>query len=243
MATPKNANDFFSKINYKGHSIKNALIVGGGVLTHYLCEILEKSCVSLKIIEKDIKACEELCSQWHKVDVIHGDPSDRELLKEEGIAQAGAFVALADHDEENILLSVFAKSEGCQKLVTKVNRIDYDSVINQLDLDASVCPRAITSDVILRFVRSMQNAVGSNMETLYNIIQDKVEASEFIVKENSPVTGVPLYQLKLKSDLLVAAITRGNEVIVPRGQDMILPGDTVIIVSKHSLRDVADVLK
>ena len=243
VATPKNANEFFSKIHYKGESIKNALIVGGGVLTHYLCEILDRSNLSLKIIEKDAKVCEELCSQWEKVDVIHGDPSDRELLKEEGISQVDAFVALAENDEENILLSVFAKNEGCPKLVTKVNRIDYDSVINQLDLDASVCPRTITSDVILRFVRAMQNAVGSNMETLYNIIQDQVEASEFIVKENSPITNVPISQLKLKTDVLVAAITRDNKVIVPRGQDVILAGDTVIIVSKHSLRDVADILK
>ena len=165
-------------------------------------------------------------------------------MQEEGISQVGAFVALCNVDEENILLSVFAKDTGCGKLVTKINRIDYENVINRLELDTTVCPRVITADTILQFVRSMENSKGSNMETLYNIIPGKVEAASFIVRENSPVTGKPLSKLRFKKDVLIASITRGDEVIVPRGQDVIQTGDNVVVVSKQlALYDIADVLK
>ncbi len=244
IATPKEANEFFKKIRYKGHSIKSALVVGGGVLTHYLCEILEQSGVGLKVVEKDYKTCEELCSRWQKTDVIHGNPADKELLMEEGLETAGAFVTLSEVDEENILLSLYAQ-EICQgKLITKINRSDYDSVVSRLDLDTVICPVNITSDEILRFVRATRNAKGSNVETLYNIIQDEVEASEFIVKENSPIAGKPLSQLKFKKDVLVASISRGAEIIIPRGQDIIEAGDRVVIVSKLlGLQDITEVLR
>ena len=244
IATPKEANEFFKKIRYKGHSIKSALVLGGGVLTHYLCEILEHSGVELKVIEKDYKICEDLCSRWQKTDVIHGNPADKELLMEEGLETAGAFVTLSDADEENILLSLYAQ-EICQgKLITKINRSDYDSVVSRLDLDTVICPVNITSDEILRFVRATRNAMGSNVERLYNIIQDEVEACEFIVKENSPIAGKPLSELKFKKDVLVASISRGGEVIIPRGHDVIEAGDRVVIVSKLlGLQDITEVLR
>ncbi len=244
IATPANANDFFKKIHYKGNSIKNALVVGGGVITHYLCEILDQEGISMKVLERDLKVCEDLCVRWQKVDVIHGKATDRELLLEEGIEKAGAFVALSNLDEENILLSLFAKELSGGKLITKINRTDYDSVINKLDFDTVICPIHITSDIILRYVRATKNAMGSNVETLYNIIPDKVEAAEFIVKEHSPIANIPLMQLKFKKDVLIASISRGDEVIIPRGQDVIQAGDAVVIVSKHlGLQDVTDILK
>ena len=244
VASPKNANEFFKKIRYKGHSIKDALIVGGGVVTHYLCDILEKSGIALKIIEKDLAVCEEMAAKWERVDVIHGDGNEREFLLEEGIETADAFVALSHLDEENILLSLFAKEVGVKKLVTRINRTDYDDVISRLDLDTVVCPKNVTSDMILRYVRATKNAQGSNIETLYNIIQGKVEATEFIVKDGSPIVGVPLMQLKFKPNVLVASILRGETVIIPRGQDAIEAGDAVVVITKGmALQDVADVLE
>lgn len=243
VASPKHVNEFFRKIDYKEQSVKDAIIVGGGVLTHYLCEILERSGISLKIIEKDRKVCEELASKWQKITVIHGNTAEREILYEQGIEQAEAFVALSSLDEENILLSLFAKDAGVKKLVTKINRIDYDNVISRLDLDTVICPKNITSDLIVRYVRAMQNAQGSNVETLYNIIQGQVEAAEFIVKEGSPIAGKPLKELRFKKNVLVAAILRKRTVILPRGDDTIEAGDSVIIVTKElGLQDIADVL-
>lgn len=244
IASVKSANDFFVKIRRKGHSIKNALIVGGGVITHYLCGILENSGMNLKVVEKNRKVCEELAARWQKCCVIHGDVSERDLLIEEGIEKTEAFVALSDLDEENILLSLFAKEVGCPKLITKIKHTEYAGVINRLELDSAICPKNATADIIVRYVRAMSNTQGSNMETLYNVIQDKVEAAEFIVRENSPITGIPLSKLKFKPNVLIASIFRDGKVIVPRGNDVIQTGDAVVIVTTHrGLQDVTDVLR
>lgn len=245
IASPRNANEFFRKIKYKVNSVKDVMIVGGGEITHYLCDILQRSGgIDIKIIEKDPKRCEELCTQWPSATVINGDAVDQNILLEEGLANAGAFAALTNLDEENILLSLFAQSTGKGKLVTKINRIDFDDVIKHLDLDSIIYPKNITSDMIVRYVRAMKNTIGSNVETLYNIIKGKVEAAEFIVRENSPVAGTPLAELKFKENVLIAAILRERKVIIPRGHDIIQPGDAVVIVSNLlALHDISDVLK
>ena len=244
VASPKNAKEFFKIINYKGHSIKNAIVVGGGVITHYLCEILDRSGITLKIIEKDRKVCEELAGLFPACKIINGNATDKELLLEEGVKSAGAFVALSKHDEENILLSLFVQ-EVCQgKLITKINRIDYDNVLNRLELDTTICPTHITSDVILRYVRSARKTRGSNIETLYNIIPGEVEATEFIIKERSLIAEKPLSKLRFKENVLVAAIYRDKKVIIPRGNDVIQAGDAVVIVSKRTgLHDITEVLR
>ena len=244
IASPKSANEFFKKINYKGNSVKNALVVGGGTITHYLCGILERSGISLKIIEKDLKVCEELSTLWDKYTIIHGNGLKKDLLLEEGIEKADAFVTLSDVDEENILLSLFAKEVSSGKLITRINRTDYDNVISRLDLDTTICPKNITADIIARYVRAKSNTQGSNVETMYNIIQDKIEASEFIVKENSPIAGMPLKDLKFKENVLVASIFRDGAVMIPHGSDVIHANDAVVIVtSQLGLQDVTDVLR
>lgn len=244
IASHKNANEFFKKIQYKANSVKDAIILGGDEISQYLCDILLKYGINITLIDKDIKRCNELSERWEDVTVICGDAADKQVLLEEGLANIESFVCLEDIDEENILLSLFAKSinEDC-KIVTKINRIDFDAVISKLELDTIINPKSITADVIVRYVRSMKNSMGSNVETLYNVIKGKVEAAEFVVKENSPVLGKPLMQLKFKHDVLIAAIIRDKKVIIPRGQDVILAGDSVVIVSKIlALHDISDVL-
>lgn len=244
IASPKNANDFFGKIKYRINSVKDAMIVGGGEITYYLCERLHRAGITAKIIEKDKKRCEELCTLWPEIMVINGDAADQEILIEEGIENAGAFVALTNMDEENILLSLFARTMSKGKLVTKINRIEFDDVIKRLDLDSTIYPKNITSDMILRYVRAMKNTIGSNVETLSSVIKGQVEAAEFIIKESSAITDKPLAELKLKDDVLVAAILRGRTVIIPRGHDMIQKGDAVVIVSHiAALHDINDILK
>ena len=160
------------------------------------------------------------------------------------MADAGAFVALTNMDEENILLSLYAKRVFHGKLVTKINRFDFSDVVTHLDLDSIIYPKNIASDVIVRYVRAMKNTIGSNVETLYNIIKGKVEASEFIVKEGSAITGKPLMELAFKENVLIASILRGKKVLIPRGHDTIEPGDHVVIVSALTgLHDITDVLK
>ena len=244
VATPKNANEFFRKIRRKDPSVHSAMVIGGGVITHYLCEILEKSGMALKIIDRDESVCVDLAEKFPKCSIICGKPTDKELLMEEGVEGTGAFLTLTNSDEENILLSLFAKEVCDGKLVTKIKRTDYDSVIKRLELDTVICPKNITSDTIVRYVRSKRNTRGSNIETMYNIIEDKVEASEFIIKENSEIIGTPLSQLRFKPDVLVACITRGDKVIIPRGNDVIEAGDAVVVVTKMlGLHDIVDVLR
>ncbi len=243
IATPKNASEFFRKIDHAIRPVKDVMIVGGGDLAQYLCRLLRRSGISIKLIDRNPARCDELCSTLPEVSIICGDGSDRDLLLEEGIKGAAAFVALTGQDEENILLSLFAKTAGCGKVVTKINRPDFDDVIKHLDLDSTIYPKRVIADIIVRYVRAMKNSVGSNMETLYNVIQGKVEAAEFIVRTGSPVLDTPLMKLPMKKNILVAAIIRNDQVMIPRGADTIMAGDRVVIVSHvMSLGDIADIL-
>ena len=242
VASHKDAYDFFKKINCNIESVKDAIIVGGGDITHYLCSMLSRT-INLKVIDKSYEVCEEFAKEFKDVTVICGDETDHEFLIEEGAATCDAFVSTSNRDEENILLSLFAKNCGKAKIVTKINRTDYDDIIKHLDLDSSIYPKGITADMILRYVRATKNAFGSNVETMYNVIKGKVEASEFKVTQGSPICAAPLMQLHFKKDVIVAAILREGELIIPRGSDVILPGDSVIIVSKIlGLRDISDIL-
>ena len=244
IASPAGAKAFFKKIDYQIQPIKNALIVGGGPITYYLCRLLENSGIACTVVEKDEARCNELATEFEKVTVIHADPSDEDTLREEGIANADAFVALTGIDEENILLSLFARKSGSRKVITKINRIDFDDITSHLDLDSIVYPKNITADTIVSYVRAVNNTSGSNIETVYNLIKGEVEAAEFTVSDGSPIIGKPLMELSLKPGVLIATIQRGRSQIAPRGQDVILPGDSVVIVTKGlALNSITDILK
>ena len=244
IASSKSALDFFASINHKIQPIKDALIVGGGELTHYLCSLLDKSGISVKVIEKKQERCNYLAAEFDRATIINGDPADEDTLREEGISRASAFVALTGLDEENILLSLFAKKSGSRKVITRINKIEYDDIVNHLDLDSIVYPKNITADMIISYVRAVNNTRGSNIETLYKIVKGKAEAAEFIVGEGSPVIGKPLSELSFKQNVLVASIGRGSTRITPRGQSVIEAGDSVIVVTKGIvLGDISDILK
>lgn len=244
IAAPRRASDFFRKIKYKTNSVRDVLIVGCGEIGQYLSELLLRSGISVKIIEKNARRCEELCALLDDAVIINDDASDQNVLLEAGLAKTGAFVALTNLDEENILLSLFARNTANCKLVTKINRIDFGSVIKHLDLDTIIYPKNITSDTIIRYVRAKKNSIGSNVETLYNVIQGKVEAAEFIIKDGSPIVGIPIMKLKLKEGVLIAAILRDKKVIIPRGPDSIRVGDAVVIISNHlAVHDISDILR
>lgn len=242
IASPANANAFFRKIDYKINQVKDCIIAGGGDVAYYLCRILKKAGISLKLIEKDPKRCEKLCTALPEVTVICGDAADQQTLLEEGLENANSFAALTNLDEENIMLSLFARVKGCKKLVTKINRIDFFDVIKQLDLDSIIYPKNITSELIVSYVRAMKNTIGSNVQTVYSIIKGKAEAAEFLIRDNSPVLGKPLMELKFKPNVLVAVILRGNRVIIPRGSDIIENNDSVIVVSDIRPHDISDIL-
>ena len=244
IATPKNTALFFKKIGLKTHQVKNTLIIGGGTISYYLAKALSDLKISVKIIDKNKERCEELSEMLPNATIICGDGTDRALLMEEGLSTVESFVTLTNMDEENIFLSLSAKNMTQAKLIAKVNRLPYKDVIDELDIGSVIYPKYITSDSILRYVRAMQNSIGSNIETLYHILDNQAEALEFAIRENSPVTGIPLSELNLKKNLLVGYLNRNGQVKIPRGQDTIQVGDTVIIVtSQKGLRDITDILE
>lgn len=244
VATPKNASDFFKKIGIETHQIRDAMLVGGGGIAYYLANILVTMGIKVKILEKQRNRCEELIDLLPKVTILHADAAEQSVLLEEGMEQAEGFAALTDMDEENILLSLFAKNRSKAKVVTKINKIAFDEVINSMELDTIVYPKNITAEYIIWFVRAMKNSLDSNVECVYRIIENKAEALEFEIRENSPVVGHTLLELKLKKNILVAGITRKGTSIIPRGSDEMKVGDTVIIVTTHvGFTDIKDILE
>lgn len=239
-----NANVFFEKINMNTNSARNTMIIGGGKIAVYLAQMLRKLGIYVKIIEQNEKRCLELTEMLPDVTIIHGDGSDENFLREERIDNMDSLVALTNLDEENILLSLFAGKKVHRKVVTKINRMQLNEVIHNLDLDSVVYPKVLTAQKILQYVRATKNSIGSNVKTLYRLYDDRVEALEFNVSENSKLTGIPLHKLKLKSQLLVCAINRNDKLLIPDGNSQIMPGDTVIVVTTHlGLQDVEDIIR
>ena len=244
VASPKKANEFFKKIGMTTNRIKNCMIVGGGETTYYLAQQLLPMGIEVKIIEQNKERCNELSELLPQAMIICGDGTERNLLHEEGIEKTQAFVAWTNLDEENIMLTLFAKSISKAKNVTKVHRIEYDEIIENLDLGSVLYPKNITAEYIIQYVRAMQNSIGSNIETLYQLIENKVEALEFRVHNESELIGIPLKELQLKDNLLLACINRRGRIITPGGQDTIEVGDTVIVVTTNrGFHDLKDILK
>ncbi|MDO4329014.1 MAG: Trk system potassium transporter TrkA [Lachnospiraceae bacterium] len=244
IASQKDSMDFFQKVGVVNNGVKSVMIIGGGKLTYYLARLLKDTKIKIKIIEQNFERCNELSELLPYAMIIHGDGSDQQLLAAEGISQIEAFASLTGFDEENIMLSLYAASQSNTKLITKVNRTAFEDVVNSLNLGSVIYPKLLTADIILQYVRAMQNSLGSNVETLYRIADDRAEALEFRVGRDAPMVGIPLEKLKLKNNLLVACINRNGQIITPRGKDTMEVGDTVIIVTTNKgLNDLKDILK
>lgn len=244
VASPQNAAGFFQKIGLKTNQATSCLIIGGGTIAVYLSRLLLDMKIRVNIIEQDLNRCQQLSELLPDATIIHGDGTNRKLLQEENLERAEAFAALTNMDEENIMLSLFAKEHSKAKLITKVNRMSFDNVLDKLDLGSIIYPKYITVDYILQYIRAMQNSMGSNVETLYHILDNKAEALEFNILEPSGAVGIPLKDMRLKKNLLLCCINRRGRIIIPRGNDSIEVGDTVIVVTtQKGLGTIADILE
>lgn len=243
VAPAKKVSDFFKHIGFKTNKVKNTMIIGGGDAGYYLAKRLSDNGIDVCLIDKDKERCEEIATLLPKVVVINGNGVDEDLLTEEGIQSAESFVTLTGSDEENILLTVHAKQFSNAKLVTKINKIRFKDAINNLDIGSVIYPRYIISEAIIAYVRAKNASKGSNVETLYHLFDHRVEAVEFKIDKESKVTNTPIMKLKLKDNLLICFIFRGGKVIIPSGQDCILPGDSVMIVTTHTgFNDISNIL-
>lgn len=243
VASRKMAKAFLEDIGFKTNQVKNTMIIGGGKAAYYLANQLIHAGISVKIIESDRARCEELSILLPKAIIINGDGTDEELLKEEGIEYVESFVPLTGIDEENIMLTLYARQVSQAKVITKINRINFKEVISRLDLGSLIYPRYITSEAIIAYVRAKKDSMDSNIETLYHMFDYRAEAIEFRVDEESEVTNISLAELSLKKNLLISFINRNGSIIIPSGQDCIKVGDTVMIVTTHTgFNDIQDIL-
>ncbi|MCR4567930.1 MAG: Trk system potassium transporter TrkA [Pseudobutyrivibrio sp.] len=229
------ARTFLSEIGFKTSQVKDCLIVGGGKASYYLAKILLQAKINVRIIERNKERCEELSIALPKATIINGDGGDESLLHEEGIEYVESFVPLTGIDEENILLTLYANQVSNAKVVTKVNRVNFDNVLSQLNLGSVVYPRHITAESIIAYVRAKSaSGDGTDILTLYHLFDQKVEAIEFNISEQSQATGVPFSALQFKDNVLIAFINRNGTIIIPSGSDTIEVGDTVMVVTTHS---------
>ena len=238
------AGRFFKKSGINIGRSKDVFLLGGGKVSFYLAQRLLKAGANVRIIERNLERCQELAEALHDAMIIHGDCMDQELLLSEGIENADGVAALMDYDEENILISLYIKEVSKAKIITKINNESFDNIIENLGLECVINPKTLTGEYIARYIRAMQNSLGSNVETLYRLHEDRVEALEFRAKQSSKVIDTPLSDLNLKNDLQIICINRDGKIILPQGGDSIKAGDSVVVITKHKgLSDLNDIVK
>ena len=245
-ASHSNMVKFFKSISaaYREKRVKSAVLIGGGRVAYHLAQQLIEMGVKVKIIEIDRNRCLQLSDRLNKVDISCADGTDHDILREERVYDADAVVTLTGIDEENILLSLLAKNNGVDKVVTKVNRMSLMQLSDSLALDSIISPKSITVNQILQYVRARQNSLGNSVTTLYGLVKDRLEAIEFVVRDKKDYVDIPLKKLKLRSGILIASIVRGNDLIIPKGDDCLRVNDSVVVVTTnkgmHDLSNIFD---
>ena len=244
-ADAKSLRDFITEINLVRSPLKNIMIVGGSKIGYYLSDELSKKKYRIKLIESNRKTAEELAESLPKVSVIHGNGTQHDLLIEEGIEAMDAFIALTNTDEENMVVSMFANKMNVRKTITQIKSDDLYGMLDELDIKNIVSPKNIVADRVISYIRAIANKRGSNVLTLYRLVNDQVEAVEFLAKRKQDrIYEKPLRELKIKKNCLVACIIRQNEVIIPDGNSCIKIGDNVIVVTTHkNFDDLTDIFE
>lgn len=235
---------FFKAIKAYKTPTKNLIIVGGGRITYYLEEFLARTNIESTIIERDKAVCNTLASQFDCT-VVCDDPTKQDMLIEEGIERADALLALSGVDEENAIVSMFAKTKNVKQVVTLISNLSYINFFKSVGLDSVVSPRLSMAATVQRYVRAMVTSEDSEMESLHKLMDGKVEAVEYIVKSDIPgITSIPIKNMKFRSGVLAVCIARKDKVIIPSGIDTIEAGDIVIIVSNAGqINNLKDILK
>ncbi len=234
---------FLKQLDMQTRQARNVMILGASRTAYYLTGMLLSAGSSVKVIEKDRDRCVEFGNAFKNAVVICGDGAQQELLLEEGLRSMDAFVALTGMDEENILISYYASTQKVSKVIAKVNRPELVPIAQHLGLDSLISPKRITSDILVRYARALNNSLGSNVETLYKLMDDKVEALEFRAQPGLKLLGKPLKQLSFKPNILLAGILRGRKIIIPSGDDCVMSDDRVVVLAAgQQLGDLSDIL-
>jgi len=231
IGRPDSLDQFFRILGRYTPKVKKAFILGGGKITGYLLPILNNLGVSVKVVEQDPKRCRLISERFPHVVAICGDGTDQELLESESMHDYDCFVALTNSDEDNFIIAQYAQQQGIAKVITKCSRKNYTGIARAVGLDSVISPKSITASRILHVVRGMQNSQGSVMNSLHRIADGAAEAMEFTVTPSTDNLDLPLKDLRLKNNVLIAVIVRGSEIIIPQGDSCMMAGDRVIIIA------------
>ncbi len=243
-ASPDEIEKLLKLLGLMKREAKNVMIFGGSRISFYLAKHLEHSRGNVTILEKDASRAKQLSEELKKTYIINGNGINQELLMEEGLLNADAFIALTGIDEENILMSVFASMQKVPTVISKINRTELVSLAEKIGVECIVSPQKITSDIIVRYARALENSFGSNVETLYKLMDGRAEVLEFIAKEGSRTLNIPLKDITLKKNILITGIMRNRQTVIPSGADHIEADDRVIVIaSGQRLNDLDDILK
>ena len=238
----KQLNKFYKAAGSYKEKIRSVMIIGGGRITYYLLKLLAPLKLNIKVIEHNEKKAIELSSHFPDVVVINGDGTDQTLLDEERMELYDSVISLTGVDEENVINSMYAAKKDMKKIITKINRISLMKILGSVGLQSVVTPKRIIANSIIRFVRSLEESEGSDVEALYRLADDQVEVLQFRVKESSKIINIPLSRLNTKDNLLIAYIIRKKKVIFPDGKDVIKPRDYVVVVSVTGMfNDIDDI--
>ena len=220
-------NEFFKILGIYQDRIKTVLLVGGGKVAFYLARQLIPLGMRVEIVEQNADICQNLSEALPKATILHGD----------------ACVSLTGIDEENVIISMFASMKKVKKVITKINRLPLLAILHKLGIESVISPRVATGELILRYVRALHNSEGSSVQTLYKLLDGQVEALEFVVSKNAVFVEKTLEELPLKKGILLAGIVRSGRLIHPKGSDVMLPGDLVVVVTTlNGLQDLHDIL-
>lgn len=236
--------NYFRFLGRNSVQAKKVMLLGGSRISYYLAKMLAAMGIHVTLIEIDPKRAAHLSEMLPHTDVILGDGTDQELLTQEALSDMDAFVSLSDRDEENLMTGLYAANQGVKKVIVKNTRVTYESILANLGLDSMVSPRAITCNNILRYVRARVNGGGTAVERLYRLMEGKAEALEFIARAGDPYIGIPLKELNIRRNTLVAVIVRSGKVIVPFGNDHIDAQDHVVVMAAESgISDLNEVIR
>ena len=224
------------------HRVRKVLLCGGGKVSYYLASILEKGNMDVRLLEKNFDRCVELAELLPDTSVIHGDCSNLSVLESQGMEECDALVSLTGLDETNMIVAIYGGNRKVKQVITKISREENSSIANELALGSVINPRELCSNHIVQYVRAMENQTGAAV-SVHTIADGQAEAVEFLVDGNTKNCGVPLKQIKLKKNVLMAAITHRTQTEIPNGDSVFQRGDTVVVVTsgRGILRNINDI--
>ncbi|MGN0145532.1 MAG: Trk system potassium transporter TrkA [Clostridium sp.] len=229
----KNIQEIFKKFGKYRKKVRNSMIIGGGRIGYYLAKIISEAGSHCKLIESDINKCDELTELLPKSIIINGDGLDQDLLLSESLDEVDSFITLTGRDEDNLIASLFAAKNGVKNIITKITRDNYNEIAKTIGINSTINPKVVTANKIIKYVRTLKNRQQCPIENIYKICNEKAEAIEFIVNDSTNYTNIKLKDLNFRHDSLIATIVRDNKTIIPSGNDVLKPGDRVVVVTKN----------